>query len=169
MKPPYFGYFDLDRKSDAKTFDECLQEFNGDLECFYPIDEFIRFYHDEDNFEAFSENENFRFFCPEEDNHDIYVYCGEPGNRFTLSGGKKYYCNDWTDYIYHVKEAEDEDNDQKSEIQLVDVIEEEFEHLSAEYPFLFKKLTIEEFQEVMNVSYPLIVCIKKRIEELERA
>ena len=49
MKPPYFGYFDLDRKSDAETFDECLNECGGNLEMFFPIEEFIHFYHDEDN------------------------------------------------------------------------------------------------------------------------
>lgn len=161
MKPPYFGYFDLDRNSKATTLDECLKECNGDLECFFPIEEFIYFYHDEDNFEAFSANENFRFFCPKEDNHGIYIYCGEAGeDKFTLSNGKQYYCYEWSDYIYPVKE-EDNDNEQEGEIRLVDIIEEEFEYLSSEYPHLFKKLTLEELQELLIKSYPLIICIKK--------
>ena len=168
MKPPYFGYFDLDRKSDAETFDECLNECGGNLEMFFPIEEFIHFYHDEDNFEAFTYNENFRFFCPDDESYDIYNYSGEAcKDKFTLNDGKRYYCDEWSEYIYPVNEDEEDCEDPDSGIRLADVIEDEFGHLSAEYPLLFKRLTLDEFQKLLHETYPLVICIKKRINEVK--
>ena len=162
MNPPFFGYFDMDSKSVAKTFDECLQERNGDLESFGPIEEFIEFFHDYDNCDAFLEGENFKFFCPENEEHYFYIFQGNDDDIFTLKDGKQYYyCGEWTDCIYPVKVNEDDHDDDEPKIRLVDVIEEEYEHLSTEYGHLFKRLTVEEFQEYwVNEPYPCVICAK---------
>ena len=161
MNPPFLGYFNIESNSDAKTFDECLQACGGNLECFNPIEEFIEFYHSEDNCDAFLEGENFRFFCPENVEHHFYVFCGDDTDSFTLSDGKQYYCGYSSDCIYPVREIDEDYDDNEPEIRLVDVIEEEYEHLSAEYGHLFKKFTVEEFQEFwINEPYPCVVCAK---------
>ena len=161
MNPPFFGYFDMDLKSVAKTFDECLQERNGDLESFGPIEEFIEFFHDYDNCDAFLEGENFNFFCPENEEHHFYVFCGDGDDIFTLSDGKQYRCLEFSDCISPVTENEEDYDYDVPEIRLADVIEEEYEHLSVEYGHLFKKFTIEEFQEYWsNELYPWTICAK---------
>lgn len=168
MKPPYFGYFDLDRNSNAETFDECLSECDGNLEMFFPIEEFIHFYHDEDNFEAFTYNENFKFFYPDDESYDIYIYSGEAcKDKFTLNDGKQYYCDEWSEYIYPVNKDEEDSDDSDTRIRLADIIDDEFGHLSEEFPLLFKKLTLDNFQQLLHETYPLVICIKKRINEVK--
>lgn len=157
MQPPYFGYFNIGRKSTAKTFEECLQQYDGNLEKFRPIEEFIFFYHDEDNHDFTFDNEHFKLFCPEGEKHDIYIFIGEPyEDTFVLRNGKEYYFKDYTDIICPT--------DRKSHapvLEFSDITDEEFDHLSANYPHLFKKITVEEFQVMLdNYDYPLAVCAK---------
>lgn len=157
MQPPYFGYFNIGRQSTAKTFEECLQQFDGNLEKFRPIEEFIFFYHDEDNHDFTFDNEHFKLFCPEGEKHDIYIFIGEPyEDTFVLRNGKEYYFKDYTDIIYP---ADKEGNDPYLEFS--DLNEEELGHLGANHPHMFKKITVEEFQEMLDrYDYPWIVCAK---------
>lgn len=158
MQPPYFGCFDIGRKSTAKTFEECLQQYDGDLENFETIEDFIFFYHDEDSFDVTFDDEQFKLFYPEGEKHDIYIFIGESyDDTFMLRNGKEYYFGDFTDTLVPIVKEYRYD----SEIRLADIIEEEFGHLSANYPHLFKKITVEEFQKLLDErDYPLIVCAK---------
>ena len=157
MQPPYFGYFNIGRKSTASTFEECLQQFDGDLESFSPIKYFNHFYHAEEGADYFYDNEHFKLFHPEGEKHEIYIFVGEPvDDTFTLRNGNEYYFGIFTDIICPT--------DRKSDapvLEFSDIIEEEFDHLSANYPHLFKKITVEEFQVMLdNYDYPLVVCAK---------
>ena len=157
MQPPYFGYFNIGRKSTASTFEECLQQFDGDLESFSPIKYFNHFYHAEEGADNFYDNEHFKLFHPEGEKHDIYIFVGEPvDDTFTLRDGKEYYFKDYTDIIYP---ADKEGNDPYLEFS--DLNEEELEHLGANHPHMFKKITVEEFQEMLDrYDYPWVVCAK---------
>jgi hypothetical protein len=64
MKPPYFGYFALNPYSKARTFDECLQECDGNMDYYDPIEDFL-------------DHTLFKIFSPEGETHDFYVYCGD--------------------------------------------------------------------------------------------
>lgn len=162
MNPPYFGFFDMGSESEAVTFDECLKEFDGNIEfSFRPIAEFIEDYHSEDNCDAFLEGADFRFFYPENEEHHFYIFCGRPNvDTFTLTNGQQYYCGEYNDCIFPVMENENDYDEDDPYIRLVDVIESEYEHLISQYGHLFKKLTIEEFQEYLINDYPLVVCAK---------
>jgi hypothetical protein len=169
MKPPYFGYFDLSllkKKSTATTFEECLKEFDGDLQNFFPIEEFIESYHDEDNYDAFMNDAVFKFFYPEDEEYEVYTLLSYPSDKFSLRNGKEYCVHDYTDYIYPT------DKDDETNIRLTDIIEEEFEHLSANYPNQFRKITIQQLEAIFDhpedFDYPYepaIICIKKVMDK----
>lgn len=153
MKPPYFGYFALDPKSKAKTFDECLQECDGDIDLYDTIETFLFFYRNEDA-DDFLDHTLFKIFCPEGETHDFYVYCGDEEDVI-LSNGKEYHIYaEWGVSFYP------KDPDDFNDFLFKDIIEEEFEHLSSKYGHLFKKLTLEEFQDLLdNMNFPADVYV----------
>ena len=149
MKPPYFGFFELSLDSKAKTFDECLQEADGDMDQFEPIEDFFWFFGNEDCEDDFLDGVLFKFFCPEGETHDIYVYCGEDRVSVTLKNGKEYVVD--TEWTMHLRPKDPDDDS----LEFREFIEEEYEHLSSQYSEGFKKVTFDEFQEMFdNMNYP---------------
>ena len=74
--------------------------------------------------------------------------------------------HDYTDYIYPT------DKDDETNIRLTDIIEEEFEHLSANYPDQFRKIAIQQLEAIFDhpedfdCPYePAIICIKKVMDK----
>lgn len=153
MKPPYFGYFALNPHDKAKTFDECLQVVGGDLEQFFPIDEFVWFYGNEDA-DDFLDDTLFKIFYPEGEKHDFYVYCGREED-VTLSNGKEYSVYAEWGVAFDPKDEEDGER-----LLFSDISEDEYEYLCNNYGHLVKKLTLNEFQDLLdNMDFPVDVHI----------